>query len=625
MAFGNEAGLAPPSERSDSSGIEIAAKEKEPPARTVFISLEKVKEAERYDVEIIPVTLKWSEPLSFSTFAGALRIRLTPSIYRIRTRSVKKGGGRGGWGEWKDFEVPYRNVTARTPADKAIIRSTGYENQIVTFEWPKAADAPGYYLEVHSATGTPIKKIATAERWLNLELPVGHEYSWCLLPVTKMPPSVAPDDCHFTQFRIRESSTELPHALTAIDPRKGAIGYQFEVIRFEDAKSLGDPVTIQSVEPELKAQLEPGEYELRARALFEQDHKTGWSSPKKFFVPHRPPEPLSPVMGGEIEGEEDENGRITLAWREEPGAADYTVTLFKADGQIIDTKNTKETQAEFLLPEDAKYYWQVSAYSKGEPRRSPASATLDPKNASEFYIKPYYPFNLTAAEAPAPFYGWARYTISSADYYSESYDDNAIVRQSIQAGRLELATGYWHRKTHLGVLLDGGIQNYRTPTESNYQKGGAISLGYRFFGEGDRRAQVWLGYAYREIPSLVANPSTLTYRISHLSSAGPQLRFIVSDMFSEKFGYQLHGRLFLGTKDLGSPNGQPQESALALAASTALTYRLSETSIGLLGYTYQLDNGSYRSADTPGHVNKTSLTGHYLTFGLEIALEKPKR
>jgi hypothetical protein len=243
-------------------------------------------------------------------------------------------------------------------------------------------------------------------------------------------------------------------------------------------------------------------------------------------------------------------------------------------------------------------------------------------------VKPYFPFSLTVAENPAPLYGWARYTVSSANYYSESFDDNAIVRQSIQAGQLDLAAGYWHRKSRLGLLLGGGIQNYRTTKQSDFQKSASFNVGVRLFGEGNRRARVWLGYAYREIPSLIANPSTKAYTINHLSSAGPQVTVSMSDTLesvSDKMGYQLHGKLFLGMKDLGTPTNAPQESAIAVAATAGLTYRLSSSSIGLVGYTFQMDNGSYSSLDTPGKTNTTSLTGHYLTLGFEFALGDPKR
>lgn len=605
--------------------IEVSAKEKDAPARTVFIKLEKVATADRYDVEIKPVTLLWTEPLSFRTYAGSLRLRLTPSKYQIRTRSVAKGGNPGGWGEWKDFNVPFRSVVNRIPEDKALVQSTGYENQIVTFEWPKESTAAGYYLEIRDHSDVLLKKIATVNTWLNYELPANNEYSWCIVPVTSLPPVESPSECSFTKFRIREKRPGLPRTLTGIEPRKEAKGYQFEIIRFNDSKSLGDSVTIQSAVPNLDAQLEPGQYELRARTIFDKNYKTAWSSPKKFFVPHEPPVPLTPLPGVEIEGEEDEIGRISLKWREEPNAAEYTVLVFKTDGQLVFSKTTEKNEVEVTLPEDSKYHWQVIAYSKGEPQRAPASEKLDVKNSSEFYVKPYFPFALTAAENPAPVYGWARYTMSSANYESESYDDNAIVRQSIQAGQLDLAFGYWHRKTRLGLLLNGGVQNYKTSRESAFQKSGSFNIGYRLFGEGDRRTRIWIGYAYREIPSLNANPSTGFYSIKHLTSAGPQ--FIVSSMntFNEKFGYQFHGRIFKGIQDLGSPTGAPQESTMALSASAALTYRMNPSNIALIGYTFQMDNGSYISADTPGKVNTTSLTGHYLTLGLEMAIGDPRR
>lgn len=605
--------------------IEVAPKEKDAPARTVFIKLEKVTSADRYDVELIPVKLQWTEALSFRTYAGALRLRLTPSQYRIRTRSVAKGGNKGNWGEWKDFNVPFRSVLSRTPNDKALVQSTGYENQIVTFEWPKEKTAAGYYIEVRDTTNTPIKKVSTVNTWLNHELPAGKEYTWCVLPVSELPPKVSSSDCLFTSFKIREKRPGLPRTLTGIEPRKEALGYQFEIIRFEDAVSLGDPVTVQSLEPNLDAQLEPGQYELRARTLFDKNYKTAWSSPKKFFVPHEPPVPITPLPGVEIEAGENESGIITLNWREEPNAADYTVLVFKPDGQLIFSTTTEKTTVDVNLPEDSKYHWQVIAYSKGEPRRSPASTNLDVKSSSEFYIKPYFPFAFTAAENPAPTYGWARYTMSSASYKSESYDDNAVVRQSIQAGQLDLAAGYWHRKSRMGLLLNGGIQNYRTSRDSAFQKNGSFNIGYRSLGEGNQRTRIWLGYAYREIPSLNANPTTRVYRISHLTSAGPQIIISTSNTFNEEFGYQFHGRFFKGIQDLGSPTGAPQESAIALSASAALTYRLSPTSIGLIGYTFQLDNGSYSSLDTPGKSNTTTLTGHYLTLGLEMAIGTPRR
>lgn len=606
--------------------IEIATKEKEAPARTIFIKLEKIATADSYDIEIKPLTLRWSEPLTFRTYAGALRLRLSPSEYKIRTRSVIKGGNRGEWGKWDDFKVPFRSVSARIPANKAIVQSSGYEKQIITFEWPKVETSSGYYVEIRDDKDLPLKKIATINPWWSYELPAGKAYSWCVLPVQVLPIVVPPSECVFTTFRMRERRPGLPHTLTELDHRDRAIGHQFEIVRFEDDVSLGDPVIIQSLNPNLDAQLEPGGYELRARTLLEGNYRTSWSSPKKFFVPHPIPEPLFPLSGVEIEGSEDEKGSITLRWQEEPNANDYTVTIFnKADGQLVQSVTTKKTELQVNLPEDAQYYWQVKAFSKGEPRRTPASATLDLKNASEFDIKPYYPYAFTASENPAPVYGWARYTLSSASYQSESFDDNAIVRQSIQAGQLDLAIGYWDRKTRLGLLLNGGLQNFKTNRESDFQKNGSFNVGYRLLGEGDRRTRIWLGYAYREIPSLNANPSTGFYQIKHLTSAGPQVIVTVTNTFSEKLGYQFHGRFFKGIQDLGSPTGTPQESAIALAASAALSYRLSPTSIGLVGYTFQLDNGSYTSADTPGKTNTTSLTGHYLTLGLEIAIGTPKR
>jgi hypothetical protein len=83
--------------------------------------------------------------------------------------------------------------------------------------------------------------------------------------------------------------------------------------------------------------------------------------------------------------------------------------------------------------------------------------------------------------------------------------------------------------------------------------------------------------------------------------------------------------MFYGLKDMGTPNGLPQQAQLSYQGSLMAVIPIKPGIVGLAGYTYKHDQAAYLSTDSSGKSNTVDYIGHYLSIGVEFGFLPPKK
>ncbi len=601
--------------------VEDVPQDRNLPARTVYIELNKVHEAFGYDVDIRAYDQKWPEPFTFHLDNEILRVRLTPGHYLVRTRSFDEQHQPGSWGEMKDFWVPFKAPTSMYPGPNAQIIPKAVNGEKITFEWPAIENANGYLVKVKNSKGKVIHTYKTTQPWLSTEVMPGASYSWALAPL--LDPSVTEvneDELTYNKFSVAIASPYTRGMYFEVSGNPTSQTYQYELIHLgEEGEST--PSSFDTKDPGLRVRLSPGHYELRARSFDDQNISSDWSPPSDFFIEMLPVQIVGPSLNDLIDADDDTGATIPLKWKKQPGAVKYKVFVYDDQGDLYTTKEVFSETADVHVPHDKSYNWTVEAYSAGEQTREVVK--FDPLRFNRFTVSRFEKVDLDLAEEPASMYGWGRYIISDITYIGQNYDNNTLTRQVLFAGSGELAAGNWFQHSKFGLLGQMAMSGFSTAEQTFTYVNGAINLGWRHIFPNGGRARIWLGAGYHELPELIGNPYTQLYAYTKIVSAGPQIQLSYFNKISETLGYHAYLLGLYGMVDLGTPTGTPQIPQLSIQAGFAGTLKLSDRYTGMMGYSYKSERAAYQSADSSGNPNKIDFSGHYLNLILEFALSKP--
>ncbi len=328
-----------------------------------------------------------------------------------------------------------------------------------------------------------------------------------------------------------------------------------------------------------------------------------------------------PLADAKIISDDEGLADVFLVWKHVEGAHRYRVSVYNGKNEEIITIEVPTNEASIKVPHNDTYTWTAAPLLKRETDRSPTAEA--PRQA--FSMTKYIPYQMGTAEEPSQFYSWARGIYANTAYQAQNYDAHSFINQPIYATTGEVALGYWHRLSSLGILFTYGATGIDVAGLQHVTQNYSASLGYRWKLEGTKRARAWLGYSGRQTPEVRVDGTFRTVNIQTIENAGPQLLGVFSNQFTDKFGYQLYGGLYYGAIPIHTPNGRPLENYATYFTSAYLTYRVSPRLQGLLGYTYQLDEAGYASDDRTGHPNHVRYQGHYLSLSAIFGLQDPKK
>jgi hypothetical protein len=593
------------------------------PARTVFFELNPVTSASAYNIQVKALTQHWAEPYTTAIEGTTLRLRLTPGRYKMRTRSKNDKDQPGRWGHWQEFWVHFRSPTGIFPSDRLTIIPKGNNAERVTFEWPAEKGARFYVFSLYDGSGNMMKHFRTSQTWVPVDLELGKAYAWTVVPLTsKDEPEPPSEQTH--QFQVSVPNTELRQVQVQIEPRKSALSYDFEFLKFISDHQTGEATIQNSKEANYRAALSPGEYEMRARTNYDDGSHSNWTPPQRFWVRVANPQHLSPVNNAKVDPTDDNEAKVKLKWQPAKEAKRYHVFVWDEKDKLIEDQETESHTLTLSLPHQRKYKWSVTALQDREKGRGPASiANAPPDDTTSFEIDKYKRLDLNAAEEPSQVYAWGRYLTSNISYKANNYDNNTQISENVFGGTGELAAGYWHRKSDFGLLAAASASGFRTEGKVYTYNYGSLLLGYRLKSEASaNRWRFWAGMAYKETPEILKNPDDGVY-FSKNAAFAPETRIAYLGEFNKKYGYQLYGSYLTEVSSVHTVNGQPLRSLYQLNLGAYATYRFSEDMVAMAGYSYQIDAASYQSNDELTHgINDLSFAGHYLSLTLQIGLEK---
>jgi len=606
------------------------------PARNTIIEFNPSSGAVSYQVQIRANNRFWAHNYQFD-IAGdqpKLRIRLNPGEYSLRTRSFDANGYYGPWSGWQKFWIHYDSVNSIYPADGSTVKPKSGVREMLMFEWPIDTKAVGYRFILKDKDGNTMRLENVRTPWNLVELELSSKYSWLVTPLYsandyKKTPADVPDlETTFYQFRVAGSAPGTRDMEVRATESPRAIKYQFEFLKLDRMGERGSSSVFESVTPEFKIAIAPGTYEARVRTFFNDNSISDWSPPWQFFVPYEKVKTIAPY-DNELIDPVDFETPVELSWHPQVDVNHYVVYIYKENGDFVRSYKTEETNLIARFTHQKNFRWLVIPYSAGQSDIKPPEM---PEDAPRVRVAQYIPLLMTASEEPSHLYGWGRYYGSMINYEGRNYDLNSKVSQPIFGGSGELALGYWHRKTHFGALIHGGLSGFTLQdngegesTTHNYANAG-LHLGYRHFMDNGDRLRLWLGYTYMEFPEFVVDPFLKVFDYHRIKTGGPQFQISYMGDFKKypDYGWHAYGTIFQSRQNFQTPNDLEAVPRLSFTVGFFGTYKWSEDQKWMLGYAYRQENIQYKSNDRTGLDNYSTTSGHYLNLSIEIGLAKQK-
>lgn len=599
------------------------------PARSTIIEFTSTEGATRYQVQIRSYSRFWAHNYEFELPGDdpKLRIRLNPGQYGVRTRAFDGEGFYGPWSGWQKFWIHYTPSTSVYPPEGAVIKPKSGVRELINFEWPIDKQAYGYLFVLRDAEQNVIRKEVIRTPWNLVELELAASYSWAFFPLRtpqeyKAKDPQLPVEQNYYSFRIQGPAPGTKDMQITATESPRATKYQFEFLKLDAKGERGDSSVFESPVPDFKIAIAPGTYEARVRTFFSDNSISDWSPPWQFFVPYEKVRVISPSDNTVLDPIDFQHP-VTLKWHPQLDVHHYVVYIYDPQGGFVKSYSSEKPTVDITLEHNRMYRWLVIPYSANQSEIKPPEM---PDYATRLKVDRYIPLLMATSEEPSHIYGWGRYYTSMIDYQGRNYDLNSKVEQPIYGGTGEVALGYWHRKSHFGLLGHVGLSGFEVNNSIyNYASGG-LHLGYRYFMENGNRLRLWLGYAYQEFPEFLRDPFLKNYDYHRIDTAGPQLQISYMGDFANhpKYGWHVYGTLYRGIEGMQTPNGLPIVPEISFTLGAFGTYKWTDDQKWMLGYAYRQENIRYKSNDRTGLDNFSQTTGHYLNLSIEFGLTKQK-
>lgn len=233
---------------------------------------------------------------------------------------------------------------------------------------------------------------------------------------------------------------------------------------------------------------------------------------------------------------------------------------------------------------------------------------------------------MESIEKPSNWYFIASYLLTSMDYMNANKETNDVKFNAV-GGTGRLGAGYILPERPWGVFGVVDLSGFNIDNK-NYTFASSEFHGVwrKFFGTTQLRAGG--GLFYKELPETSSHNGT--FETKKVGMLGPHGGLEVWKPLTPKYGIQANGRLYVNMLGVSTPNGEGLVPTMSYQFGLMGTMRLKRNMTGFAGYSYRIDNASYKakaadptdvnfaSVAAPGDVNSIRLTGHYLNFILEV-------
>ncbi len=590
------------------------------PARTVKFELSEIEGSSGYDVELVSIDRVWKKNHSFKISGKVLRVRLASGRYRVRTRTYNIENINGDWSQWRDFFVEYKPVENIYPQEGALIKPISKEDEKIIFEWPEIKGVFAYLFEVRTIDDEIIEKKIIKNYFRTVQLPIGQKYKWNIQPLAyEGQEKTIKRLSKYNTFEVGKPIPNTTPISINVDGNQEAVRYEYEFVRFLSYTETTPPIIYESVLPEFRASLEPSEYELRVRAIYRNNKKSDWGPGQRFYVPFTSAAGKYPKENEIFNANHPKKSEVEIAWHQVDKAKKYILYVFNDQNEVVNKISTEKEIAIVKLPAGARYHYHVQAYSYREKERKPPSVG---SRTIPFVISEYVYQKFSEAEEPSDLYGWANWVGSTVNYKSKNFDNNSLTTNNIFGGTGQLAIGYWERYTKLGLLLFGEMSGFTIADKTYQYSTYGVQLGKRFILDEGSRARIWFGWATKDLPELVTYPLTTFLDVQQVQARGIYIQANYLKPMTEKYSLYLVGSYFQDIGQNNTPNGLDLEYLRGGALGAYISKSLGEKYKGRIGYSYKFDSSSYKSTES-GFKNRVDISGHYVSFLFEFALQEP--
>jgi hypothetical protein len=590
------------------------------PTRRVRIELASVDGSIGYDVELVSIDRASRKRHKFKIKGSQLRARLTPGRYRVRARSYTSESVYGVWGNWKDFAISHKPPTNIYPAEGAVITPISDAKEKIVFQWPELPKTTAYLFEVRTEGGKTIEKKVVKNFSQTVELPINQKYNWSILPLTyEGEEKTIKDLTTYNSFQITNPHENTTSVIIKVSQDKADYKYEYELVRLTSDTEKTPPTVFESVIPEFRARLEPGEYEFRVRAVYKDETKSDWSSTTRFIVEFTSAAALSPKPNQIFVALHPKKHPVEISWLPFSKTKRYIVYIYNQDGDVIQKVNTEKTKTSVSVPPGSRYYYHVQAHLPNAEERKPPPIG---KRTVAFEVEKYGYHDLSEAEEPKNIYGWVSWIGSAVRYESKNFDNNSLTKNNLFGGTGQAAIGYWDRPSRLGLLGFAELSGFTIGQKKYLYQTFGLQIGKRFIFEEGARARVWLGWAAKNLPELITRPLTDFLEVRPITAQGLVLQGNYLRPWFGDYSLFFSANYFQDFGQNETPNGLKMEHLQGGTVGAYISKPFGTEYRGRLGYSYRFDSSSYTSTED-GNVNQVDISGHYISVIFEFAIAEP--
>lgn len=326
------------------------------------ITWKKVTGTQKYRVYLYDENTKKYKKAADTTATSYKLTGLTAGKkYKVRVRAYNKNGSVTQWGE----NSTTLTVAVKPDKAKKLTQKSATEDSI-TVSFGKVKNADSYRIYLYDADGKQIKKADTTKTTYTFKKLTSGTYQFAVKACAKSDSYTAWGAC--TQKvsintkpgkveALKQTKASVDTATISWSKVSGAKGYG--VYLYNEAKGKYEKVaTTSSTTYKLKKLTTGTTYKVRVRAYLKNGKTTVWGSYTTLKVVTKP------GMVKKLKQSAVTEDSITVSWKKVNNVDGYKIYCYDADGTLVKSKKTTDTEETFEKLSAGTYTFKVRAYKK---------------------------------------------------------------------------------------------------------------------------------------------------------------------------------------------------------------------------------------------------------------------
>ncbi len=326
------------------------------------ITWKKVTGTQKYRVYLYDENTKKYKKAADTTATSYKLTGLTAGKkYKVRVRAYNKNGSVTQWGENSTTLI----VAVKPDKAKKLTQKSATEDSI-TVSFGKVKNADSYRIYLYDADGKQIKKADTTKTTYTFKKLTSGTYQFAVKACAKSDSYTAWGAC--TQKvsintkpgkveALKQTKASVDTATISWSKVSGAKGYG--VYLYNEAKGKYEKAaTTSSTTYKLKKLTTGTTYKVRVRAYLKNGKTTVWGSYTTLKVVTKP------GMVKKLKQSAVTEDSITVSWKKVNNVDGYKIYCYDADGTLVKSKKTTDTEETFEKLSAGTYTFKVRAYKK---------------------------------------------------------------------------------------------------------------------------------------------------------------------------------------------------------------------------------------------------------------------